>query len=44
VLAVFFWAVIVNPRWVRVPAEEYATRLMESVELLLAVPAASSSS
>jgi len=44
VLAVFFWAAIVNPQWVRVPAEEYATRLMESVELLLADRAASSSS
>ena len=44
VLAVFFWAAIVNPRGVTVPAEAYATRLAENVELLLANRAADSSS
>lgn len=33
-LALFFWTRLVTPSWVRVPAEAYADRLIESVELL----------
>jgi hypothetical protein len=37
-LSLFLWILVVNPGWVRVPAEEYASRLMETVELLVAEP------
>jgi hypothetical protein len=30
-----FWLRVVSPHWVRVPAEAYADRLMESVEILV---------
>lgn len=34
ILALIFWIVVVTSDWVKVPAEAYAERLIESVELL----------
>lgn len=36
VLSLFFWVLVVTSGWVKVPAEEYAARLLEAAELLLA--------
>jgi hypothetical protein len=32
--SMIFWIAVVSEDWVRIPADAYASRLMESVELL----------
>ena len=32
------WLFVIRPQWVRIPAEAYARRLLESVDTIRAVP------